>query len=72
MIGFASCRSASAASQALASTVAELWLRPIFRVGEETRRVGQLSSCFGQANPTVNDAFRKRTQLPQTKPIGKS
>jgi hypothetical protein len=45
--------------------------RAIFHVGKEAT-VGQLPSCFGETNPTDNDAFRNRTQLPQTKPIGKS
>jgi hypothetical protein len=34
--------------------------------------VGAARSRISQTNPTDKDAFRKRTQLPQTKPIGKS
>lgn len=58
MIGFASYRSASAASQALASTLAELTLRANPRCERRNATVGQLPSCFGQTNPTERSIAR--------------
>jgi hypothetical protein len=107
VIGFASYRSASADSQALASTLAELMLRAIEGPAKREpaqssvwakRRDGRAAALLfwpnepdgwihrqladepvgaarlriSQTNPTDNDAFRKRTQLPQTKPMVKS
>jgi hypothetical protein len=63
MIGFGSYRSASTASPALASIVAEVTLHPSKGLfcqenprnlprGRRNATGGQLPSCFGQTNPT--------------------
>ena len=65
MIGFGSYRSASTASPALASIVAEVTLHPSkgpfcqgksrnLPCGRRNAAVGRLPSCFGQTNPTID------------------
>jgi hypothetical protein len=74
MIGFASHRSAPAASRALASTVAELTLRANLPCGRRNAAVGQLPSCFGQTNPTdrstavADEPFGRLERIRQTNP----